>query len=480
MNYRSNNLIKGIIWSGVDKFGIVLFQLILELFLARLLLPKDYGVVGIVLVFISIAVTFTEGGFSNALIHKQDRTEEDYTAVFYFNVFTAFLIYAIIFFVAPYVEDFYNIPNLAILLRVTSISIIFSSSVIVHKTKLSISMDFKTQAKFSLMAVFVSGVISLVLAYLGYGVWSLVIQVLLLNFLNSLFMWIGYKWSPQFSFSFKSLKNLFGFGSKVLISSLIQTFYFNSYPIAIGKVLSTKQLGIYSKSNQFTLMPSSVLTTVLQRVLFPFFSSHQNDDEKIFTTNQFYTKICCMLFFPIFFTLAAVSHPLIIILFSTRWIEMVGIFAMFCLSYSLYPITVNNMMIFQVKNKTQLFLNVEIITKVIGIIILLLTIKKGIFYIGVGIVFQQILQLLLTSIIVQKLLKKEFYEQLKIVIPFFLFSAIISIFIKYLLSYTSISVYYQLLGGAFISLSLFVSFYYVFYKRDILSMLQIIKNFREK
>lgn len=478
MNYRNNHLLKGILWSGVDKFGIVLFQLILELFLARLLLPKDYGVVGIVLVFISIAVTFTEGGFSNALIHKQDRTEEDFSAVFYFNLSAAVLIYLLIFFAAPFIENFYHIPNLALLLRITSLSIIFSSSVIIHKTKLSILMDFKTQAKFSLMAVVISGVISLTMAYYGYGVWSLVIQVLLLNFLNSLFMWIGYRWFPQLKFSFQSLKRLFNFGSKVLVSSLIQTLYFNAYPVAIGKVLSTNQLGIYSKSNQFTMMPASVLTTVLQRVLFPFFASHQHDDEKIFKSNQFYTKICCLLFFPLFFTLAAVSYPLVIILFSERWVEMVGIFSLFCLSYSLYPITVNNMMLFQVKNKTQLFLNLEIITKIIGVVILALTIHRGIIYIGVGILIQQILQLLITSIVAQRLLRKDFFEQLKIIFPIFLFSTLVAFFVKYSLPFLNLNVYYQFAIGGLISVLLFAVFYFIFYRNDIKSILLLVKGFK--
>ncbi|WP_417431761.1 lipopolysaccharide biosynthesis protein [Halpernia sp.] len=476
MDYKNNHLIKGVLWSGVDKFGIVLFQLILELFLARLLLPKDYGVVGIVLVFISIAVTFTEGGFSNALIHKQDRNEVDYSAVFYFNIATAIFVYFLIFFSAPFIERFYEIKNLAILLRVTCLSIIFSSSVIVHKTKLSVLMDFKTQAKCSLLAVIVSGILSLVLAYKGYGVWALVFQILSLSFLNSFFLWLAYKWLPQLSFSFSALKRLFGFGSRVLASAVIQSVYFNSYPTAIGKVLSTKTLGIYAKSNQFTLMPSSVLTTVLQRVLFPFFSSHQNDSEKVFRSNQLYTKISCLLFFPIFFTLFAVSYPLIILLFSAKWSEMVGLFGIFCLSYSLYPVIVNNMMMFQVKNKTQLFLNIEIVTKIIGVLILIFTIHKGLIYIGIGIFIQQILQFLITTVIVQRLLQKGIFEQIKIIVPLFLMGLMIGVFTRYLITLLSLNIIFQLLIGILICVSFFVLVYFIFYKKDITYIYNTLKR----
>lgn len=476
MNYKSTHLVKGVFWSGVDKFGIVLFQLILELFLARLLVPKDYGVLGIVLVFISLSVTFAEGGFSNALIHKQDRTEEDYSAVFYFNILTAVVVYLIIYFAAPFVERFYHIINLAVLLRVSCLSIIFSSAVIVHKTKLSILMDFKTQAKCSLLAVVISGLFSLLLAYKGFGVWALVIQIVSLSVLNSLFLFFAYKWLPQLHFSLSALKKLFGFGSRVLASAVLQSIYFNSYPIAIGKVLSTKTLGLYSKSNQFTLMPSSVLTTVLQRVLFPFFASHQNDSDKIFRSNQLYTKLSCLLFFPIFFTLFAVSYPLIIVLFSAKWVGMVGLFGILCISYSLYPIILNNMMMFQVKNKTQLFLNIEIITKVVGVIILLLSIHKGLIYIGLGIFVQQILHLLITTVIVQKLLKKGVFEQLKIIIPIFAVGLFFSFAIRYFISLFSLNVISQLLIGIALSVGLFGLFYFIFYKRDIISIYHMAKR----
>ena len=164
MAYTSKDLFKGLVWSGLDKLGFVALQLILELILARLLLPKDYGVIGIVLVFISLAVTFSEGGFSNALIHKQDRNETDYSTVFYFNIATAVFIYLIIFFTAPLVERFFKIEDLAAVLRVVSISIILNASILVHKAKLSLALDFKLQAKLSILAVVLSGIIGVYLA----------------------------------------------------------------------------------------------------------------------------------------------------------------------------------------------------------------------------------------------------------------------------------------------------------------------------
>lgn len=478
MNYKQNQILKGLLWSGIDKIGIVVFQLVLEIFLARLLLPKDYGVVGIILVFISLATVFTEGGFSNALIHKQDRTETDFTAVFYFNLVMAVIIYLIIFFAAPYVENLYKISNLTTYLRVAALSIVLSAMAIVHKTKLSILMDFQTQAKCSLVAVIISGILSLVMAYYGYGVWSLIIQILLLNFINTITLWIVLKWVPQLYFSYNSIKGLFGFGSKILLASIIQSTYFNSYPILIGKFLSIKDLGVFSKSNQFTLMPASVFSSILQRVLFPFFASHQNDDDKIFQTNQMYTLICCLIFFPFFFTLAAVSEPLVLVFFSSKWSEMIGIFTMFCFSFSIYPVSVNNMMIFQVKNKTKLFLNVEIITKLIGVVILIVIINRGIVAIGFGILIQQTVQLLITSIIVQKLLKEKIFSQLKIILPLFIFSLFNTVFVKYLLNFLHVGDFSKVIVGSSLSLLLFSIFYSLFYRNKILEVVDLLKKAR--
>lgn len=271
MKYNKNEVIKGFIWSGLDKLGVVVLQLALELILARLLLPKDYGIVGAVLIFVSFAITLSEGGFSNALIQKKNRTELDYSTVFIFNLIVGVLIYFILFFSAPFIESFFRIEGLTIILRVITVGIIFNASIVVHKVRLSLLMDFKSQAKYSLISVLLSGIIGVFLAYKGFGEWALVFQSVSFAFFNALFLWLGYKWFPKMVFSFQSLKELFGFGSKILLSSIIQSIYFNSYPVLIGRVLPTKDLGIYSKTNQFTQMPASVLTNVIQRVLFPFF-----------------------------------------------------------------------------------------------------------------------------------------------------------------------------------------------------------------
>jgi Membrane protein involved in the export of O-antigen and teichoic acid len=476
LEYKNKDLIRGFVWSGLDKLGVVFLQLALELILARLLLPKDYGVIGVVLVFISLAITFSEGGFSNALVHKLNRTETDFSTVFYFNMITSFLIVIIIFLIAPTVEKFFNISGLTLVLRVISVSIILNSVVLIHKVKLSIAMDFKSQAKYSLAAVFLSGIIGVYLAYHQYGVWALVFQNVAMAFFNAVFLWIGFRWFPKLEFSVESLKSLFSFGSKILASSLLQAAYFNSYPFLIGRVLSTRDLGLYAKSNQFTLMPSSVLTTVLQRVLFPYFSSHQSDDDRIFGLNQLYTKLSCLIFFPLFFVMAMVAQPLIIILFSEKWQDMTGIFVILCVAYTFYPLIVNNMMMFQVKNKTSLFLKIEILTKIIGLVFLLATINRGLIAIAYGILAQQIIQFIITSFFVQSVLNKNWLEQIKIILPFFFFSIGLLFLIRIGLHAIPLSLIWKLFLGLFFAVVGYMVFYFIFYRKDIMLIPKMIRG----
>lgn len=476
MVYNSKDLSKGLFWSLLDKFGFVFLQLLLEIILARLLLPKDYGVIGIVLVVISFSVTLSEGGFSNALIQKQNRDETDFSTVFYFNIFIAVLIYGIIYFVSPLLETFFRIPDLTLILRIVSLSIIFNASVLVHKTKQSISMDFKLQAKLSLLAVFISGIIGVLLAYKGFGVWALVYQNLSLAFFNAVFLWIGYFWIPQKIFSWVALQSMFSFGSRIMASSIIQSIYFNAYPVLIGRMMGTRDLGFYSKSSQFTQMPSSLLTTIIQRVLFPYFSSYQNDNGKIFTLNQHYTKICCIIFFPIFFIMATVSKPLVIVLFSEKWVEMSTLFLLLCLAYSFYPLIVNNMMLFQVKNKASLFLKIEILTKIVGVAILIITIQQGIIAVGIGIMAQQVIQFLITSYFVQKMLQKSIMAQLKIIFPLLLVSVAIFVGVNYFLEKTNFENFPKIFFGVLLCLVAYASVFILFYKKFIQQMILMIKK----
>jgi O-antigen/teichoic acid export membrane protein len=475
MTYKKEEFVKGILWSAIDKFGIVAVQIILEIVMARLLLPSDYGVIGVVAVFLAIGQVFTDGGFSNALIQKQNRSEIDFSTVFFCNIIISGVIYILLFFCAPLISQFYDLPVLTDILRIIGLTIIINSLVIVHKTKLSISLNFKIQAKYSLLSVLFSGAMGLFLALKGYGVWSLVYQSLLLYVLNAAFLIFNLRWMPLFVFSKKSFDTLFYFGSKILMASLVQAIYNNLYSVLIAKKFSTKELGLYSKANQFTLFPISTLTTVMQRVAFPYLSSYQEDNDKLFSLNQKFTKLNLILIGPLFFGISALSEPIVKIVFSEAWIELIPLIRILAISFVFYPVIVNNMFLFQIKNQTKVFLRIEIITKIAGILILLGSLKYGIVIMSFGILLQQVLQLIITSLYANRLLEKHLLVQLKIIAPHIIISLLIFVITLFGIHLVDNRFNQLLVGGALTGILYFV-YYYYFIKNEIIALYISLKN----
>lgn len=244
-------------------------------------MPSDYGMIGMLAIFIAIAQVLIDSGFSNALIQKKDRSEVDYSTVFYFNIVVGLVLYFILFFSSPLIARFYNTPELTGLTRVVALNLFINSLAVVQRAILSIRIDFKTQAKASFSAAILSGVVGIVMAYSGFGVWSLAIQAVLNAFINTVLLWIFSKWIPLRIFSFDSFKKLFSFGSKLLASGLLDTTYRNIYTIVIGKKFASTDLAYFTRADQFAQFPSSNLTSIIQRVTFPVLSEIQDDKERL-------------------------------------------------------------------------------------------------------------------------------------------------------------------------------------------------------
>ncbi|MRZ57487.1 oligosaccharide flippase family protein, partial [Parabacteroides distasonis] len=217
--------VKGVMWSAVERFSVQGIQFVLSIVIARLVLPSEYGLIAMLGIFLAIAQTFVDSGFSNALIQKKDRTEVDYSTVFYFNILIALVVYGVLFISAPYIASFYREPELTVVTRWVGLNLLLNGLSIVQRAKLTVCVDFKTQAKASLIAVLMSGLVAVCLAYRDYGVWALVLQSLLSSFLNTLLLWIFSRWLPLWCFSWKSFRSLFSFGSKLLLSGLLHTIY---------------------------------------------------------------------------------------------------------------------------------------------------------------------------------------------------------------------------------------------------------------
>ncbi|MBR5531976.1 MAG: lipopolysaccharide biosynthesis protein, partial [Bacteroidales bacterium] len=315
--------LKGMIWSFAENFSLQGIQFVIGVLLARVLSPSDYGMVGMLAIFTAVAGTLINSGFSTALVRKTDRTQTDLSTTFYFNIAVGFVLYFALFFSGPLIADFYNTPLLSGLIKVTAISLILNSLCIVQQALFTIKMDFKTQAKISIIGALVTGAGGITMAYSGYGVWSIVWPGVFGGAVRCILLWVWGKWRPTWEFSWKSFKELFGFGSKLLASGLIDTIYNNIYPIIIGKKFSAADLGQYTRGDGYANLPATTVTGVLGRVTFPLLCQIQDDDARLQSTYRQLIRLSAYVVFPIMIGLAALAKPLIIFMITAKWAECV-------------------------------------------------------------------------------------------------------------------------------------------------------------
>lgn len=413
---------KGIVWSSIERFSVQFIQLVIQILIARILTPEDFGIIGMLAIFLAIAQSFIDSGFSNALIRKVDRTEVDNSTVFYFNIVVGTFFYAILYFAAPLIAQFYNTPILTPITRVISLGILFNSLSIVQRAILTAKIDFKTQAKASLIAVLISGVVGLYMAHAGYGVWALVWQAVLNYAINTVMLWMLTMWVPKLSFSISSFNEMFGFGSKLLLSGLLDTVFRNIYTIVIGKVYTSSDLGYFTKANQFSQFPSSNLTGILQRVTYPMLCEFQNEDDRLRYVYRKYLRLSAYIIFPLMLGLAAVAHPLLVTILTYKWECAVVLLQILCVAMMWYPIHAINLNLLQVKGRSDLFLRLEIIKKTILVVILCITIPMGVSWMCVGQIVSSLIALVINTYYTGKLIDLGFLKQMKDLIPAILYS----------------------------------------------------------
>lgn len=413
---------KGIVWSSIERFSVQFIQLIIQILIARILTPDDFGIIGMLAIFLGVSQSFIDSGFSNALIRKVDRTEVDNSTVFYFNIIVGIVFYAILYFTAPLIAKFYNTPILTPITRVISIGVLFNSLSIVQRAILTSKVDFKTQAKASLIAVIISGTVGLYMAHTGYGVWALVWQAVINYGVNTVILWILTKWHPILTFSWESFKDMFGFGSKLLLSGLLDTVFREIYTIVIGKVYSSADLGNYTNANRFAQFPSANLTGIMQRATYPLLCDFQNDDDRLGYVYRKYLRLSAYIIFPLMIGLAAIAHPLIIALLTEKWVGAIVILQILCIALMWYPIHAINLNLLQVKGRSDLFLRLEIIKKIILVIILFITIPMGIVWMCIGQIISSMLALAVNTHYTGKLINLGFINQMKDLIPAILYS----------------------------------------------------------
>ena len=408
---------KGVLWSTVERFSVQGVQFLIMIVMARLLTPHDYGLIGMLAIFIAVAQSLIDSGFSQTLIRKQDRTEADNNTVFYFNIVVSTLLYLILYVSAPFVADFYNTPQLCPVMRVVCLGIIFNSLAVVQRALLTIKIDFKTQAKAALTAAVTSGIVGIVMAWHGFGVWSLVTQQLLNLGINTGLLWLLSKWRPRLMYSWQSFHELFAFGSKLLASGLLDTIYRNIYPIVIGKLFSASSLGHYARAQQFSEFPSQNINGIIQRVTYPILCEIQNDDARLADIYRRFLKLSAFVVFPLMVGLSSVSKPFVSIMLGQQWGFCGQLLQIICFSMMWYPIHAINLNLLQVKGRSDLFLRLEIIKKILGVSVLCITAPFGLVVMCYGQIFNSLVALTINTYYTGKLINVGFFKQMQDLLP---------------------------------------------------------------
>jgi O-antigen/teichoic acid export membrane protein len=408
---------KGFIWSALDSVVTQVIGLAISLTLANILGPTAYGLVAMLAIFIAIANVFVNSGFGTALIRKIDRNEADFATTFYFSFAVSLVCYVLLFLTSPHIAQFYNQPELTLLTRVLALTIVINTFAAIPRLQLSVALNFKAQAKCNVIALIVSGAVALILAYLGYGVWSLVWQQITLAFINTILVNMVKPWWPKHKFCNKAFNDLFGFGYKLLLSRLLDTIYNNLYGLIIGKQYSAAQLGLFNQANSLSSMPATTITGVIQKVTYPMLSAMQYDTKKLDHTYLITLQFAAFIIFPIMFGLCIVAKPLIAILLGPQWQGSAQFVSIITMALVLYPIHAINLNMLQVKGRSDLFLKLEIIKKIITTIMLIITVPMGIKAMCIGMVVQSYLALIVNTHFTGKLSSLTAIKQLKALLP---------------------------------------------------------------
>ncbi len=467
--------VKGVVWSGIERFSVQGIQFVLSFVIARQLLPSDYGLIAMLGIFMAIAQTFIDSGFSNALIQKQDRTNTDYSTVFYFNVVVAVIMYFLLLFCAPWISFFYDEPQLTSIIGWVGLNFIISSLATVQRAKLTVELNFKLQAYISVVAVIISGGLAVWMAYNGFGVWTLVSQSLVNNGITVLLLWLTAHWHPFFTFSWKSFKELFGFGSKLLAGGLIHTLYTNMYTLIIGKVFSAVDLGYFNRAFSITQYPSSNITNIVVRVTYPVECRIQHDNEKLQEKYFSFIRSVSFVVFPMMVGLAVLCEPFIRIVLTDKWLGVVPYAQIMCFAYMWNPIMVMTWDLLNVKHRSDYSLKSEIVKKTTAFCILFATIPFGIKIMCVGLFFYSITDLFIITRYVKKILPGiTMCSIAKQLFSFLILSGLMGAGILLFVYFVS-NVWLQLFGGLAIGCFIYLGSTYLLRIKELAMIFQILK-----
>ena len=471
-----NKEVNSILWSGIERFSAQGAQFLLSILIARLVTPSDYGLIAMLTIFLSVAQQFVDSGFSNAIIQKTDRKEIDYYTVFYFNLIISIIIYAVLFWCSPYIAIFYSEPDLEIVAKWIGLNIILTAFYIVPRTKFVIDLNFKIQTKISFVAVVVSGVVGIVLASYGYGVWALVVQSLLNSLISLSLYWGLSKWKLKFIFSWFSFKTLFSFGYKLLVVGMLHVIFVNIYTLIIGRRFAVTDVGYFNRSQTFATFPSVNITSIICRVLYPIQCHVQNDDYLFKRKFIQYLRATIYIVFPLMICLCVLAKPFILVVLNEKWLSISSILSILCIAYMWYPLTALNWQLLTAKGRSDLALKAEIVGKVLSILILLLTLPFGIMVICYGIIIANVVDIIIIIYYARKITGIGYLLELRILYPIVFISLIMSGGM-YVTQFLFANPYLQLIIGVIVGGSIYLSLSFMLKLEETRVMKQIFRKY---
>jgi O-antigen/teichoic acid export membrane protein len=445
----------GVKWNTIGNITNVITNFAIGIILARLLTPTDYGIVGVYGVFFAIASVVINGGFSMAIIHKQNLTQEDCSTAFWYNVFLGLLFYGLFYTTSPLFAAFFNIPVLKDVLRVTALGLIIGAFTTVQRTLFVKKIDFKTISLINLSCNVLSGVTGIALAYAGYGVWALVFMGLVNGIISTICLWHFSKWRPHFLFSKKSFSSMFSYGNKILGTRLLETTRQEVSSFIIGKFFSTRELGLFTKGVSNSKILSTNISDVLCGVTFPVLSKIQDDDKQLISVYHRMIRLSSMVIFFLMLLLAVLAHPIIVFLYSDKWEGAVIFMQIISFSLMFEHINVINNNIFNVKGRSDILFTLEIVKCIIFLSLLLISTRLGIIALCMAMVVYTQIALILNTWQTKKLLNFGYWSQVKDFFPYIFLSAI-SVLPAYLISQSQLPNIAIIILGATLSLIAYI------------------------
>ncbi len=476
---ESKKIASNFIWRLLERFGAQLVTLVVSIVLARLLDPSIYGLIALVTVIITILQVFVDSGLGNSLIQKKDSDDTDFSTVFFFNIGACIVLYVMLFLFAPYIAKFYVLPELTSVIRVLGLSLIISGVKNIQQAYVSRNMLFKKFFFSTLGGTICAAIVGITLAIHGYGVWALVAQHLTNLALDTIILWITVKWRPKLLFSWARFKGLFSYGWKFLITGLITQIYTELRTLIIGKKYTPEDLAFYNKGEQFPKFLGGNTTASVDSVLFPTLSNKQDDLEEVKKMMRKSITIASFISWPLMVGLAAVAPSFIELLLGEKWLPIVPYLQIFCISYAFFPIQSANLNAIKAIGRSDIYLKQEIIKKVFGVLIILMTLNFGVFWIAIGTVFNSFFAQIVNSWPNKKLLKYNYFQQIKDILPSVILATTMGATV-YCINFLCLNNVLTLLIQVLLGVIIYMSGAKLFKFESFNFLLTFIKNFKNK